>query len=152
MAADGSPCTPRPILSDLVEHHHAIAGAGLAQTLNDVAGEGADIGRAMTADLGFVVDAAQADADERTTQRAGDRLTERRLADARRPDETDDRRLAVRRELANGKVFDDPLFDLRQPKMVGLEDVACLGDIDRRVFGQPPGELDHPLEMAAKHS
>src|SRR5262249_22457240 len=51
-------------LVDLVEHHDAVAAPGAADALNDVAGERADIGAAVAADLGFVVRAAEADAGE----------------------------------------------------------------------------------------
>src|SRR5262249_36138712 len=49
-------------LVDFIEHQHAVAGAGLAQRLDDVPGQRADIGAAMAPDLGFVMHAAQADA------------------------------------------------------------------------------------------
>src|SRR6202020_2743325 len=74
-------------LVDLVEHHDAVAGAGLADRLNDVARQGADIRSAMAAGLRFVVHAAEADPDELAAHGARDRLTERRLADSGWPDE-----------------------------------------------------------------
>ncbi len=75
----------------------------------------------MAADLRLVVHAAEADAHELAAHGAGDRLAERGLADAGRPDEAQDRRLAVRRELAHGEIFDDPPLDLFQAEMVGVE-------------------------------
>ena len=45
----------------------------------------------MAADLGLVAHTADGDAHERTAQRARDRLAERRLADAGRTDQTEDR-------------------------------------------------------------
>ena len=95
-------------LVDLVEHHHAVPRAGLADRLDDVARQRADIGAAVAADLGLVVHAAEADADECAAHGAGDRLAERGLADAGRPDEAQDRRLALRRQLAHRQIFDDP--------------------------------------------
>ena len=83
-------------LVDLVEHHHAVARAGLADRLDDVAGQRADIGAPVAADLGLVVHAAEADAHEFAAHGAGDRLAERGLADAGRADEAQDRRLALR--------------------------------------------------------
>ena len=74
-------------LVDLVQHHDAIAGAGLADCLNDVAGQGADIGSPVAANLRFVMHAAETDADKFAVHGAGDRLTERGLADAWRPGE-----------------------------------------------------------------
>ena len=46
-------------LVDLVEHHHAVARAGLADALDDVAGQRADIGAPVAADLGLVMHAAE---------------------------------------------------------------------------------------------
>ena len=74
-------------LVDLVQHHDAIAGAGLADRLNDVAGQSADIGSPVAANLRFVMHAAETDADKFAVHGARDRLTERGLADAWRPDE-----------------------------------------------------------------
>ena len=53
-------------------------------------GLGADVGAAVAADLGLVAHAAEGDADELAAEGAGDRLAERRLADAGRADEGED--------------------------------------------------------------
>jgi len=45
----------------------------------------------MSPDLGFVADPADGDARELASERARDRLAERRLADTGRADETEDR-------------------------------------------------------------
>ena len=54
----------RAELVDLVEHEDRVVRARLANALDDPAGHGADVGPAVAADLGLVVHAAQADADE----------------------------------------------------------------------------------------
>ena len=115
---------PRAELVDLVQHHHAVARAGLADRLDDVAGQRADIGAPVAADLRLVVHAAEADAHELAVHRARDRLAERGLADAGRADEAQDRRLALRRELAHGEIFDDAPLDLVEAEVVLVED-AC---------------------------
>ena len=51
-------------LVDFVEHQHAVTRADLAQALDDVAGQRADLGAAVAADLGLVVNATEADARE----------------------------------------------------------------------------------------
>src|SRR6185295_9710942 len=51
-------------LVDFVEHHDAVARPRLADALDDVARQRPDVRAAMTADLGLVVRAAQADAHE----------------------------------------------------------------------------------------
>ena len=113
-------------LVDLVEHHDAIARARLADGLDDVARQRADIGAAVAADLGLVMHAAEADAHEFAVHGARDRLAERGLADAGRTDEAQDRRLALRRELAHGEIFDDAPLDLVEAVVVVVEDVARL--------------------------
>ena len=74
-------------LVDLVEHEDRVVGAGLLHALDDAAGQRADVGAAVAADLGLVVHAAERDADELAAEGAGDRLAERGLADAGGPDE-----------------------------------------------------------------
>ena len=106
----------------------------------------------MAADLRFVVHAAEADADELAVHGARDRLTERGLADAGRPDKAEDRRLAVRRELANGEIFDDPALDLLQPEMILVEDAARRRDVDRRLLGQRPRQVHQPIEVGPHHA
>ena len=49
---------------DLVEHEHAITRFGTANRLNDVAGQGANIGAPVAADFRLIVRAAQGDALE----------------------------------------------------------------------------------------
>ena len=78
-------------LVDLVEHHHGVERSRLAQPLDDASGHRADVRPAVAADLGLVADAAERQAVELPSERARDRLSERRLADARRSDEAQDR-------------------------------------------------------------
>ena len=53
-----------PDLVDFVQHEDRVVGAGLFHALNDAAGQRADVGASMTADLGFITDAAKTDADK----------------------------------------------------------------------------------------
>ena len=80
----------------------------------------------MAADLGLVADAAQREADEVAARGLGQRLAKRGLADARRADQAQDRALHLVDALLHGEILDDPLLDLLQAVMVGVED--RLGD------------------------
>ena len=139
-------------LVDLVEHHHAVARAGLADRLDDVAGQRTDVGAPVPADLGLVVHAAEADAHELAAHGTRDRLAERGLAHAGRADQAQDRCLALGRELAHGQILDDPPLDLVEAVVVLIEDAPRLGDVDRRFLRQAPGQLDQPVEIAAHHA
>ena len=106
----------------------------------------------MAADLRLVVHAPQADPRELAAHGAGDRLAERGLADAGRPDEAQDRRLAFGRQLAHRQILDDALLDLLQAVVIRIEDAACLGDVDVLRLGRRPGQLDQRVEVGADHA
>ena len=84
----------------------------------------------MSANLGLVAHAAERDAHELPRHRARDRLAERRLADAGRADEAEDRPLHVALELADGQVLDDALLDLVEVVVILVEHPARLDRID----------------------
>ena len=87
-------------LVDLVEQDHRVHGARVAQGAHEAARQCADVGAPVAADLGLVADAAEAHAHELTSERTGDRLAQRRLADAGRPDQAEDRSAALVLDLA----------------------------------------------------
>ena len=90
-----------------------------------VPGHRADVRAPVAADLGLVADAADRDADELAAERARDRLAERRLADAGRADEAEDRPGDVALQLRDGEVLDDPLLHLLEVVVVLVEDRAA---------------------------
>ena len=131
-------------------------------------GLGADVGAAVTADLGLVADAAEGDADEacgpwrgRPTRRGcvlptpGGPTRARIAPSPRRPAASRRRRgtastAALGAQLADGEVLDDALLHVVEAGVVGVEDargprevVALVG---RRV---PHGQLEHAVEPGA---
>ncbi len=117
----------RAELVNLVEHEDGVVGFGLADSLDDAAGERADVGAAVAADLGLVADAAEGDADEFPAERARDGAPERGLAGAGRPDEAEDRPVRVLLQLAHRQVFEDALLDLVEVVVVLVEDLLRRG-------------------------
>ena len=111
----------------------------------------ADVGPAVAADLGLVADAAERDPHELAVHRARDRLAERRLADAGRADEAEDRPLHVALELAHGEVLDDPLLDLVEIVVVLVEHAARLDRIDAILGRDAPRELEQHVHVRAHH-
>ena len=120
-----------------------------AHALDDPARQRADVRAAVAADLGLVAHAAQRDADELAPQRARDRLAERRLADAGRADEAEDRALLPRRELAHGQVLEDALLHLLEVVVIGVEDLARLIEVQPILGPLRPRQLHQPLEVGA---
>ena len=78
----------------------------------------------MTADLRLVAHAAEGGAREVAPHRARDRAAEGRLADAGRPDEAEDRRLRLGRELAHREELEDAVLHLLEVVVVGVEHLA----------------------------
>ncbi len=77
-------------LVDFVEQEDRVERAGLLHHLDDLAGERADVGAAVAADLGLVTHAAERQPHELAVHRARDRLGQRGLAHAGRADEGED--------------------------------------------------------------
>ena len=127
-------------LVDLVEHEHRVVRAAGLDALDDPAGQRADVGAPVAADLRLVVDAAEAHADELAAHRLGDGLAEARLADAGRADEQQDRAADRVREAAHREVLEDALLDLLEAVVVLVEDLGGLLDVEAVVRGHVPGQ------------
>ena len=106
----------------------------------------------MAADLGLVAHAAGADALELAPERARDRLAERRLADARRADEAQDRASRVRLEPAHGEELEDPVLDLLDVVVVGVEHLAGMREVEVVLRRPVPRQRGHPLQVRADHA
>ena len=107
----------------------------------------------MAADLGLVAHAADRDALELAPHRGGDRAAERRLADAGRADEAEDRAARVRLQLAHREELEDAVLDLLDVVVVAVEHLARVPSRSRWSsvdFDQ--GSVGDPLEVAADHA
>ncbi len=138
-----------PDLVDLVEHEDRVVGTGRLDVLDDPAGEGADVGAPVTADLGLVVDAAEAHPDELATHRPGDALAEARLADAGRPDEGEDGAADLVGQGAHREVLEDALLDLLEAVVVLVEDLGGLLDVEQVGRRDVPRQADEPVDVGA---
>ena len=112
----------------------------------------------MTADLGLVAHAAERHAAELAAQGARHRLTERRLAHARRAHQGQDgaraalgggSEAAVDAQLAHREVLDDAVLHVVQTVVVGVEDGAGFGDLETVVRADAPGQLDDGVQPGA---
>ena len=105
----------------------------------------------MAANLGLVAHAAQRHAHELAARRLGDRLAERGLADAGRPDEAEDRPGQLVGALLHGQIFDDPLLDLFQAEVIGVEKRLRRRQVllDFRLL--LPRNRQQPIEVVTHH-
>ncbi len=124
---------------DLIQHEERIGCPGSFHRLEDAAGQGADVGSAVTADFGLIPHAAERDAHEFAPQRFGDRLSERGLAGAGRTDEAQDRlAFLLRFQRAHGDVFQDAVLGFLQAVMIAFQDSGGMFHIQVVLAGSPP--------------
>ena len=132
-------------LVDLVEKEQRVDLARLLEVGDDLARERADIGAPVSANFRFVAHAAERLAHEFAARRLGDALAERGLADARRADETQDRPLQLARARLHREVFDDPVLDLLEPVMVGIEHLLRFADVLLDLALLAPGQSEQDI-------
>ncbi len=136
-------------LVDLVQHEDRVRGAGLVDALDDAARHRADVGAPVAADLGLVPDAAQRQPHELAVEGARDRAAERRLADAGRTHEAEDRPLQALLEGVDGQELEDALLDLLDVVVVLVQDLARAVDVPRVLRDDAPRQAGHPVEVRA---
>ena len=76
-------------------------------------------------------------------------LRERRLADAGRPDEAEDRALELLHERLHREVLEDALLDLLQAVVVLVEDLLGLVDVELVLGLLVPGQREDPVDVVA---
>ena len=122
---------------------------------HDAARTGTYVGATVTTELGLVVHTTECDAHELASEGARDRFTERRLADARRPHEGQDRTRAagaglghpaLGAQLADREVLDDPVFHVVEPGVVGVEDGARVTNFELVVGARAPWDLERGVD------
>ena len=132
-------------LVNLVEQEQWVDLARLLEVGDDLARERADIGAPVSADFRFVAHAAERLAHEFAARRLSNALAERGLADARRADETQDRPLQLARARLHREVFDDPVLDLLEPVMVGIEHLLRFADVLLDLALLAPGQSEQDI-------
>ena len=137
-------------LVDLVEEEHGVHRPRLLHELDDLAGERADVRAPVAADLGLVAHAAEREAHELAVERLRDALRERRLADAGRAREAQDRPARLRDELAHGEELEDALLDLLEAVVVLVQDLLGALDVLRLARRLLPGHRHEPVDVVAR--
>ena len=94
----------------------------------------------MAADLRLVADAAERHPDELAVERLRHRLADRRLAGARRADQRQDRArplvgldAALLAQLGDRDVLDDPVLDVLEAGVVGVQHLAGVDRVEHLV-------------------
>ena len=146
-------------LVDLVEHDHWVDRLRVLERADESAGQGADVGAPVAADLGLVADAAERHADELAAGGARDRLADRGLAGPGRADQRQDRsraaalvgEAALLAQPADRDVLGDPVLDVLEAGVVGVEHLAGVDGVESLLGALAPRHADQPIEVGADH-
>ena len=101
----------------------------------------------MAADFGFIAHATERHAHELAAERPRDRSRERRFADARRPDEAENRPLHLGIQLADRQIFENAVLRLLEAGVIRVQDALCERQIDHFVRPFVPRERHEPVEI-----
>lgn len=132
---------------DFVEEDDWVASAGAADFGDEAAGHGTDVGAAVAADVGFIANAAEADAREVAAEGLGDALAETGFADPGRAEEEEDGAAAFGVELADREGLDEPAFDFFEAEVVVVEDLAGVDEVEIVLGGDAPWEGGEGFEV-----
>ena len=138
-------------LVDFIQQEDRVAGARLAQALDDPPRHRPDVGAPVSTDLGLVGDAAKRHPDEFPTQCPGNGAAEAGLPHSGWPDEAEDRPFGRLGQLAHREELEDAFLDLPQTVVILVEDLlrgAQVGDV---LAGGVPGKRDHQVEISVQH-
>src|SRR5215472_16462477 len=138
-------------LFNLVEHENGVAGTGPAYPLDDPARQRPHVGTPMATDVSLIADSAERCPHERPAQCPRDGLTERRLADAGRSDQTQDQPAAGAAELGDREIADDAILHPLEPVVVVVEHLPRLVEVHRVRRGVRPGQTEYPVEASPDH-
>src|SRR5262245_52615968 len=104
----------------------------------------------MSTDLGFVAHAPKRDTHELAAHRFGDRTSERRFADPRWTDKTENWSFALGLEFEHGKVFENSLFDFFQVVVIAFQNVASLDDVYFLGGENTPRKRHKPIKIRTR--
>ncbi len=119
-------------LVHLVQHQHRVHRFRTANSLNDLAGQSADVRAPVAADFRFVVHAAERHANELASQRPRDRFSKRSLSHAWRSDEAKDRSLHSRLQFLHRQIIQNALLHFFQVVVILVQNRLRIGDVDFR--------------------
>ena len=142
---------PLSDLVHLVEYDYRIGRAATLDCLYDTSGHGTDVGTPVSADFGFVVQAAQRDSSEFAFESRSHGFAERSLAHSRRAVETYYRRFQIAFELYDGEVFEDSLLYLVQPEVVLVELLPRTLQVQIVFGGFVPRQIQKQLQICHLH-
>ena len=138
-------------LVNLIEDEYGVVATGFYYVLEYAAGHCTDVGAAVSAYLGLIVDATKRHTHIFALQRLGNGLAKRGLAYSRRAVEADDGGFQVATHFYHCKMLEDALFYLVEAVVVAVEYLTGVLHIKIVVGAVTPGKCAHYLQVVELH-
>ena len=138
-------------LVNFVEQEQWVAGAGLGQALQHLAGQCTDVGAAVPANFSLVAHAAQGHAHVFAPSGFGDRLAQRCFAHAGWADQAQNGGFDLVHPLLNRKIFKDAVFDFFQAVMVFVEHALGIAQVVLDFGFFAPWQTHQHIDVVAHH-
>src|ERR1043166_2912283 len=134
-------------LVDFIQHEDGISTTGLPYSLNNITGEGPDIGTPVPPNVRLIMNPAKTLAHELAVHGPRDAFAKGGLSYSRRTHKAQDGALSLRHEFTNGEKLNDALFHFFETIMVGVENLPCFRKIDLFFGENAPRQLHQPVKV-----
>ena len=139
-------------LVHLIQHHHRIGHAGLLNAVQNTSRHRAQVGSPVSPDVCLVPHTAQAHPDILPSQGLRDGFADAGFAGTRRThEEKDGARLGLL-QVHHRNLLNDPVLHLPEGKMILIQDLFCLIQIDFLRLRLLPVQLRHELQVIIEHA
>ena len=141
-----------PDLVDFIQDHDGVGTARFFDALDNTTRHSANIGSAVTADGGLVVDTAQTHADIFPAQGPGNAFAQGSFANPRRSDQKQNRSLHIGLEFEDRQVFQNTVFDFFESVMIRVQDFLSSFEV-KAVFGhRVPRQFQQQFDIIQNHT
>ncbi len=137
----------RAHLIHFVQAEDRVVALGLAQGLDDLTGQGPDIGAPVAPDFGFIPHPAQGQPHKIAPQGPGHGFGQRSFSHSRRPHQAENGTFHLFHQALHRQIFQDALLGLFETVMVFFQDALRLGDVVVVLGLLVPGEGQEPVDV-----
>src|SRR5436190_4143956 len=138
-------------LVDLVEEHDGIHDLRATHRLHDTSRHRADVRAAVATDLRLIAHAAERHPLELATERPRDGASQRRLADAGRTHEAQDRSLELAGQRQRTDVIEEAVLHFLQAVVIFVQHATGMRDVEDVVRALRPWQGEYPIHEVPRY-
>ena len=139
-------------LVHLIQNHYWVGNSASLDPIHNPSRHGPDIGAAVPSDLRLIPDAPQADPHIFPLQCPGYALADAGLSGSGSAHKQKNGTGLFLIQRHHSNLLDDPLFGLFQSKMIFIQNLSGLGQINGNRFFLFPGKAGNKIQIIIKHA